>query len=97
MKKIFLSMILSGAVLFTYAQTSNNSQGSNTTQPSSTSKKTKNTKNKMAATAASDTLNNRKIYKSKTTGQAATPTGQQATGTNGTHSNTPKNAGKNEE
>ena len=93
MKKIFLSLILSGAVLFTYAQTSKNSQGSNTSQ-SSANKKTKSTKTK---TAPLDTLSNRKIFKSKAPGQAATPTGHQATGTNGSHSKNPKNAGKNED
>ena len=94
MKKNFLSLILSGAILFTSAQTSKNTQRGDTTRTSSASKKTKSPKNK---TAPLDTLSNRKFYKSKATGQAATPTGHQATGTNGSHSKNPKNAGKNEE
>jgi hypothetical protein len=39
------------------------------------------------------THNNREMYRSKKTGQSATPTGQEATGTNGSHSSNPKNAG----
>jgi hypothetical protein len=37
------------------------------------------------------------MYKSKRTGQVATPTGQEATGTSGSHSNNPKNAARKEE
>ena len=43
--------------------------------------------------SSADAISNRKAYKSKATGQAATQTGQQATGTIGSHSNLPKNAG----
>ena len=40
-----------------------------------------------------DTTNPGANYKSKGTGQTATPAGQEATGTNSSNSNNPKNAG----
>ena len=96
MKKILLSLAILGIVSFAKAQTTSSQGTGNTTQSSSTGK-AKNTKNKKNSITAVDTVNNRKNYKSKTTGQTATPTGQEATGTNGSHSNVPKNAGKNED
>ena len=97
MKKIFFSMILSATILIANAQTSNNSQRKKTTQSTNTNKKTQSIKNKNSSIEKTDTLNNRKIYLSKETGQKATPTGQQATGTNGSHANMPKNAAKKQE
>ncbi|MEI6950298.1 hypothetical protein V9K67_24165 [Paraflavisolibacter sp. H34] len=41
-----------------------------------------------------DSMSNRRIYKSPKTKQKATPTGQEATGTNSTNAPNPKNAGK---
>ena len=74
------------------AQTTSGGQGSRSTaQVSSGGKSTK--KGKSVATKRND----RVMYRSKKTGQSATPTGQEATGTNGSHSNNPKNAGKSEE
>jgi hypothetical protein len=96
MKKIFLTLAIVGIVSVADAQTTSGQGAGNTTQSSSAAK-TKNAKNKKNNTTTPDTVNNRKIYKSKATGQTATPTGQQATGTNGSHSNMPKNAGKNED
>ncbi len=93
MKKIFLSIFFSGAILFTHAQSSNTQEGI-TPQSSTANKKTKSKKNNKVNTAASDTLNNREIYKSKKTGQKATITGHQATGSGGSHANMPKNAAR---
>jgi hypothetical protein len=91
MKKIILSLALCGAISFVSAQTTSGQSAGNTTQSSSnTTKKT----NKKSGSVATDTINNRKVYKSKKTGQAATATGQQATGTNGNHANLPKNAAR---
>jgi uncharacterized membrane protein len=46
-------------------------------------------------TGRTDTTNNSNLYKSKATGQTATPSGQEATGTNSTNANNPKNAATN--
>lgn len=88
MKQLIFCAVLTCVAGFVNAQTASGQQGSkNTRQVSGTSKK--------ADSKKKDTItNNRVIYRSKRTGQAATPTGQQATGTNGTHANNPKNAGK---
>ena len=96
MKKIILSLALSGVISFVSAQTTSGQGVGNTTQSSSTGTNKKPNK-KNGSVASADTINNRKVYKSKSTGQAATPTGQQATGTNGNHANLPKNAGKSKE
>ena len=93
MKKILLSFAILGIVSFADAQTTNGQRTNNGTQSSQTGK-TKNAQKKNNSVATTDTINNRKNYKSKATGQTATPTGHQATGTNGSHSNMPKNASR---
>jgi hypothetical protein len=92
MKKIILSLAFSGVISFVSAQTTSG-QGAGNTTPSFPGA-VKKTNKKNGSVAAMDTINNRKIYKSKKTGQAATATGQQATGTNGSHANLPKNAAR---
>jgi hypothetical protein len=86
MKKIFLSLLVLGIVSFASAQTTSNQGSKNTAQSSSTNRQNKNNSTR------TDTINNRKVYLSKKTGQKATITGQQATGTNGSHASMPKNA-----
>jgi hypothetical protein len=77
MKRILIAtLILTGASLAAGAQTS----GSNSSNSPSVSSSTAQPGN--GKLTASDTLNNRKIYKWKD-GQRATPTGHEATGTNG--------------
>jgi hypothetical protein len=94
MKKIFLIMAILGAVSFAEAQTTNNPGYKHKAHSSFVHKKAKQSKAKNNSIAKADTLNNRKIYKSKATGQTATPTGQEATGTNGSHAPNPKNAAR---
>ena len=97
MKKIIFIIAMLGAVSFVNGQTPNGQGSKNTVKSSSVHKKTKQTKAGRPGLAKADTLNNRKIFKSKEKGQAATPTGQEATGTNGSHAPTPKNAARKEE
>lgn len=89
MKKIFLSLVVLGTVSFASAQTASNQDSKKSTQSFATNTQTKNP-------ARTDTISNRKVYLSKKTGQKATTTGQQATGTNGSHANMPKIAGRKE-
>ena len=91
MKKIILSLALSGVISFVSAQTTSG-QGAGNTQSSPGAVKKTNKKN--GAVTATDTISNRKVYKSKKTGQAATRTGQEAAGTNSSHAPMPKNAGR---
>lgn len=96
MKKLILSVaFMIGIAHFAGAQTTSGGQGSRNTTTSGSGKKANALKKNTAA--KTDTLNNRVEYKSKGTKQVATPTGQEATGTNGTHSNNPKNASKTDE
>ena len=94
MKQLFFSVVFTiGVISFSQAQSTGQQGSKNAPQSSASTKSSKAAKSK---TAQSDSVrNNRVIYKSKKSGQAATVTGQQATGTNGTHANNPKNAGKN--
>jgi hypothetical protein len=85
MKKIVLSLVILGTVSVASAQTTNKQGSKNTTESSATKKQS-------SKNSTTDTISNRKVYLSKKTGQKATPTGQQATGTNGSHANMPKNA-----
>jgi hypothetical protein len=87
MKKIILSLLALGTVSFASAQTTTK----NSTQSFAT-----NTQNKNKS-AQTEPIGNRKVYLSKKTGQKATTTGQQATGTNGAHANMPKNAARKKE
>ena len=96
MKKFLFCIVILNAVLFANAQTINTQSSKNTAHASSVNKKIKRAKNKSDRTSRVDTINNRKIYVSKKTGQAATPTGQDATGTNGSHSSNPKIATRKE-
>ena len=89
MKKVFLSLIVLGTVSFASAQTTSDQDSKNSTQSFATNTQTKNP-------TRTDTISNRKVYLSKRTGQKATTTGQQATGTNGSHANMPKIAGRKE-
>jgi hypothetical protein len=91
MKKIILSLLALGTVSFASAQTTSNQDAKNSTQSSAT-----NTQNKNKS-AQTEPIGNRKVYLSKKTGQKATTTGQQATGTNGAHANMPKNAARKKE
>jgi hypothetical protein len=86
MKKIILSLVLLGTVSFARAQTTSDEDSKNSTQSFATDIQNKN------KSTQTGTISNRKVYLSKKTGQKATPTGQQATGTNGAHANMPKNA-----
>lgn len=74
------------------AQTSSG-QSASTTQGSSSSG-TKQAKQSRGKAIKDTVADNRRNYKSKKTGQVATPSGQEATGTNGTTAPNPKNAGK---
>lgn len=93
---IFCAVFTIGMAGFASAQTSGAQGSRNTTQSSSTGTKAKTKNNTSSSAAKADTSNNRVEYKSKRTKQVATPTGQEATGTNGSHANNPKNAGKND-
>jgi hypothetical protein len=95
-KIIFFSLIIGCLGTHASAQTSSNQAASNNSQPS-TAKKHVHVNKRFVPTPGIDTSNNRKLYKSKRTGQVATPTGQEATGTNGSHANNPKISGRKEE
>jgi hypothetical protein len=97
MKKIIFIIAMTVAVSFANAQTRSGQSSKNTVQSAPVNKKAKRTIKSKRSLAKADTLNNRKIYKSKATGQAATPTGQEATGTNGSHATNPKNAARKNE
>ena len=91
MKRILLSfVIVIGLSRVAAAQTSG-SNSSNSTSVSSSREQTKSTKSSKSTTAQNDTLNNRDMYKWKD-GQRATPTGHEATGTNGSHATLPKDS-----
>ena len=96
MKKfIFFAAVMIGIAGFANAQNTVNYESDSAKQkPGSKS-------NPINTNSASNTKpgrnNNRVEIKSKRTKQLATPTGQQATGTNGAHANNPKNAGKTDE
>jgi hypothetical protein len=95
MKKIiFCTAIFFGCMHFANAQNTGD-QDSNSAKVSNTGKET--AKSPAGNQDTKKPINNRKVYKSKKTGQAATITGQEATGTNGTHANNPKNAARKEE
>jgi hypothetical protein len=82
MKRILIAtIILAGASLAASAQTSG-SNSSNSPSVSSSTAQPKDTKGTSGKAVASDSLNDRKIYNWKD-GQHATPTGHEATGTNG--------------
>jgi hypothetical protein len=85
MKKIILSLVILGTVSVASAQTTSDQGSKNTTQSPAT-------KRQSSKNSSTDTISNRKVYLSKKTGQKATITGQQATGTNGSHASMPKNA-----
>jgi hypothetical protein len=91
MKQMILSVVILLGVLSTTEAQSNTHK--KRTQTSSARKTTR----KAATPRTIDTTNNRVEYKSRKTGQAATITGQEATGTNGQQSANPKNAGKKDE
>ena len=74
-------MILIGVSQGVHAQTSG-SNPSNSPSVSSSTAQSKNSKGTKSKAAASDTLNDRNMYNWKD-GQRATPTGHEATGTNG--------------
>lgn len=93
MKKIVLSFAILGIVSFANAQTNSERSVSDTVH-SSTTDNIKTTKKEKTTNNNGGKLNNRKIFKSKKNGQAASTTGQQATGTNGSHANMPKNANR---
>jgi hypothetical protein len=96
MKKIvFSAALVLGGYLITQAQSSTGQRSKNTTQVSGTSKKMKRIKNRQVVIADTGVYN-RRMYKSKKSGQSATATGQEATGTNGPHANNPKNAARKE-
>jgi hypothetical protein len=79
MKRILIAIIIMiGVSQAASAQTS----GSNSSNSPSVSSSTAQPKNSKGKAAASDTLNDRKMYNWKD-GQRATPTGHEATGTNG--------------
>jgi hypothetical protein len=82
MKKIILaSAILIGISSMAAAQTAGG-QSSNSTSVSSSTATPKKGKKSQKAAATTDSLNERKMYEWKD-GQRATPTGHEATGTNG--------------
>ncbi len=93
MKNIFLSFAILGIVSFANAQTTSERSVKDTVQSSATGN-IKNTKKEKDTNHTATKRSNRKIFKSKKTGQAASTTGQQATGTNGSHANMPKNANR---
>src|SRR5689334_10727853 len=110
MKKLILSaLLITGVAAAAGAQTTgnqgsgtnhiSNSGSSNSTTTTSTATSTTNSggHRKTATKGRKKTVNERRIYTSKATGQAATPTGQEATGVNASNSNNPKNAGKSEQ
>lgn len=78
---IFSTAILLCICSIAEAQTTG-SNSSNSTGVSSSTKNGKSSKSNTGKKTAGDTLNNRKIYNWKD-GQRATPTGHEATGTNG--------------
>ena len=98
MKQLILCVALMiGATSLTQAQTSGGQGSKNLPQSSNTTKTRTATKTTTRSSQKDSMANNRVEYKSKKTKQVATESGQQATGTNGTHANNPKNAGKSEE
>jgi hypothetical protein len=98
MKKLFFCVVFTmGAIGFVQAQSAGAQGSKNTTQSSSTGKAKKGSKATNQSSGTDSLANNRVEYKSKKTRQTATQSGQEATGTNGSHANTPKNAGKNDE
>ena len=94
-KMIFCAAIMMGFAAFANAQSTDSTGSDNTTQKSDTTARKINSSSQSKAKPA--ITNNRVLFKSKRTKQVATPTGQQATGTNGAHANNPKNAGKSDE
>lgn len=91
MKKIFFSIIFSSAVFFSHAQSSKNQEVVKPRADTSVNK-SNTTKNKENTAVLDTNISNRKIFKSKKTGQKGTITGHKATGTGGSHANMPKNA-----
>ena len=94
-KLIFCAAMTIGVSGFANAQDAGGYDSDSTKQKSYTRSNTINTNS--APNTKKGRVNNRVEFKSKRTKQLATPTGQQATGTNGAHANNPKNAGKNDE
>jgi hypothetical protein len=98
MKKIiFCTAMLLGITHFAKAQNTGNQNSNQGTKVLNTDKNEEKVESQAGNQQTKKPINNRKVYKSKKTGQTATPTGQEATGTNGTHANNPKNAAQKEE
>lgn len=94
MKRILIAAaIIIGMNHAASAQTSGSGASTNAPSVSSSRTKAKGTKAKKSQSqkSQSDSLNQRKMYKGEN-GQRATPTGHEATGTNGTAAPLPKKA-----
>jgi hypothetical protein len=92
MKRIVLSFTIMIALGTAAAAQTSGSNSSNSTSVSSSREQTQGTKKATGKKAQADTgLNNRDMYQWKD-GQRATPTGHEATGTNGAHATLPKDS-----
>lgn len=81
-RMIFTSLFITGIILAANAQSSGSNSSKNTTATSNTGSAKTHNKSRKKISAPTDTINNRVNYQWKN-GQKATPTGHDATSTNG--------------